>query len=235
MVPGAVGASAGAALPRPRGRRGAAVVALVALGVLVLLYLAYVGTALGQRLDVRVLVQAQRLPFAADASLARVAAPVLLALLALVVGPTALVRRDWRSVVVAVLAVPLSAGGATLLKRELPRPDLGDNAYGFNTFPSVHVATTAALCLAVLILCPAAWESWVTPLALVLLLVACVYNVTGFAHRPSDVAAGLCVATAVAAALRALTGDAPGEAKGDATGDATGGPHPASSGPGGAA
>ncbi|MGC5166874.1 phosphatase PAP2 family protein [Luteimicrobium sp. DT211] len=161
-----------------------------------LVYLVEVCTRAGQRQDVVVFARFQALPLGEHAGLIRDGVPIALGAVALVLGVRAVARRAARPVVAQALVVALAAVGSELLKATLPRPFHGTFAYVENTFPSSHMATTTALACAVLVLWGTArWRPEVAFVVVLLMLVAGIYNVTGFAHRPSDVVGGVLVAT----------------------------------------
>lgn len=164
----------------------------------VLVYLVNVCTEPGQRQDVVVFARFQALPLGEHAGLIRDGVPILLGAAALVLGGQAVARRAVRPVVAQVLVAVLAAVGSELLKAALPRPFHGVHAYVYNTFPSSHMATTAALACAVVALWGTGrWRREGAFVVVLLTLVASVYNVTGFAHRPSDVVGGVLVALAL--------------------------------------
>ncbi|GMA24905.1 hypothetical protein GCM10025864_26640 [Luteimicrobium album] len=164
----------------------------------VLVYLVEVGTEAGQRHDVVVFARFQAVPLGEHAGVIRDGVPILLGVAVVVLAVRAVIRRAVRPVVAQVVAVLLAAAGSEALKETLSRPFHGTFAYVENTFPSSHMATTAALACAVVALWGMPrWRAEATFVVVLLTLVAAVYNVTGFAHRPSDVVGGVLVATAL--------------------------------------
>lgn len=114
----------------------------------------------------------------------------------------ALRRGLWGTVLRCGTLVALASGLATWLRRLLPRPDLGDPTYPFNTWPSGHVAATTSLFMVALILAPMRSPS--SPFstgASLLIAVAAGSSVATLAHRPSDVAGSILVVTALTVAL----------------------------------
>ena len=125
---------------------------------------------------------------------------VALAVIALVLGGSALRRHAWRELGAAALTTGLSVGAARVLRAEvLSRPDLGNFAYPQNTLPSTHVAAAAALTAAVLLLWPRRRPWWLSDAATVVVIVACAGNLIGHAHRPSDALASLLLVASVTA------------------------------------
>jgi membrane-associated phospholipid phosphatase len=179
------------------------VTAGVLLVACALLYAVAVGTAAGQTVDIRLFSAAQ----AWNPTLEPLVAPLrpgIPVVLAVACGAAAAVRL-WRAAPGPVVRVGVGVGVtvavALLLKRVLERPYLGDAGYVENTYPSGHVAVSAALALALLTLCsPAAARALVLPVALVV-AAACVVNVVGHAHRPADTLGALLLAAAVHATV----------------------------------
>ncbi|MHA7133379.1 phosphatase PAP2 family protein [Oerskovia turbata] len=175
---------------------GAGVVcALVFAGV----YVVAVRTLPGQEADNGAFVSWQQLnPFlGAFAQVLRPALPVALGVVCAVLGVLALRSRRWlavgRSAAVVVVTVVLARW---LRDGLLDRPNLADLAYPHNTLPSGHVAVTAALCVAVVLLWPRR-SVWLVVWAVVVSLAACVASLLQHAHRPSDVVASLLLVGAV--------------------------------------
>jgi membrane-associated phospholipid phosphatase len=163
-------------------------------------YAAGVRTAAGQRLDANLLTQLEKLPFRDAAGTIRTSVVVLAAAVAVGVALTSLWTRRWRAVGAAAISVALSLWLAELLKASLQRPDPGHVADSSNTFPSAHMATTTALCVAVVVLWPRAEDRVVVGVLVVFALgFEAAYNVAGHAHRPSDVVGGFLLAVAVSA------------------------------------
>jgi hypothetical protein len=180
----------------------------------VLVYLVEVGTAAGQRQDAVAFARFQAVPLADLAGAIRDGVPIALGLVVVMLGVQAVMRGGVRAVVAQVLAVALAAAGSELLKDVLVRPFHGVHAYVYNTFPSSHMATTVALGCAVLALWGTArWRAEALFVVVLLVVVAGTYNVTGFAHRPSDVVGGALVATAVEGFLLAAFGLGAGRAR----------------------
>src|SRR5687768_17795442 len=105
----------------------------------VLVYLAFVWTRVGQQLDAVAFSVAGTVassPVDVLFSHTRTAVVVGLGAMAAVAGVFALIQRRLRVVSMALLLVAASVGLARALRAELPRPYLGDFAYGYNTLPS---------------------------------------------------------------------------------------------------
>lgn len=119
-------------------------------------------------------------------------------------------RRCWWFVTRSAAFIVGAYVGARLLRDSLPRPDLGDPVYPYNTWPSAHAATATAL-----VLVAAGFHSahehpvrsrrvWTVVLAVVAGL-----SVAALAHRPSDVLCSiLFVGAASLAFLRSPAGRA---------------------------
>lgn len=193
-------------------RRAVVAVSSCAIG-LAMTYVIAVLTLPGQWLDDEVFGLAQRLgvgplgewlPF-----LARRVLPVLLAGAVIGAGAWSLWSARWHECFMALVIVVGSVAPAHLLRRVLPRPEYG-YSYPFNTLPSTHVALVAALvvALAVLVVPRPVWFDRVLVGCVVL---ACIGNVVGHAHRPSDALASLFLVGAVAACVGLVAGpDRPG-------------------------
>ncbi|PJI94126.1 phosphatase PAP2 family protein [Luteimicrobium subarcticum] len=194
-----------------RGWRGARASAgvLCLLGFLSL-YAVAVRTVAGQRYDAEIFGAAQRVPFGGHAQIPRVGVP--LTLLGVLCGCVlvALRRRRGQAIFCAAASCLLTVAAAAAAQQVLGRPRLGAFAYPYNTYPSDHVAVTAALGLAVLMLWPRPrWFGQMLLGVVALVWMACVYNVVGFAHRPSDVLGGVMLAGGVAAVVVAVVGLGP--------------------------
>lgn len=171
----------------------------------VIVYGIAVLTVPGQWLDDEALGLVQRIPpdqlRAGLPVAARVALPFgVMIVLALVAG-WGLVHRNTQRVLTA-LAIPLvSVPLARLLRMILPRPDHG-YSYVVNTLPSTHVAIVASAAVVIAMMWPARRPRWLVMSLGVVVLVACLGNVVGHAHRPSDVVASVLLVAAVAGASR---------------------------------
>ncbi|MFC8597449.1 phosphatase PAP2 family protein [Isoptericola sp. NPDC057191] len=158
-----------------------------------------VRTAAGQRLDVAAFGDVSLLHdlFGTPAGWLRDAAPVLLAAAALVLGVLALAHGRWRSATAGALATGAALAAATVLRDVvLDRPMLGGHGYAQNTLPSGHVAAVTALALAVLLLWPGvrpAPPRWAVVGGAGVVAAAAGASVVTYAHRPSDVVAGVLV------------------------------------------
>ncbi|MFC8733022.1 phosphatase PAP2 family protein [Luteimicrobium sp. NPDC057192] len=191
------------------------VTAAVSVVGLVLVYLVEVCTDAGQRQDVLVFARFQALPLAEHAGAIRDGVPIALGVATVALAVRAVRRGAVRAVVAQVVVVGLAALGSELLKDVLVRPFHGTYAYTYNTFPSSHMATTAALACAVLALWGTArWRAEATFVVVLLVALAGTYNVTGFAHRPSDVVGGVLIATALEGFTLAALGLGAGRARG---------------------
>ena len=174
---------------------------------LVLVYVTAVLTVPGQWLDDEVFGLAQDLPFAplrpTLPTLGRRIVPAAGLAVVAGVGVWALMARRWIQVGRAVVVVALSVTLARGLRVVLPRPAHG-YSYDANTLPSTHVAVVAACAVAVLIMWPPRRPAWLGLAGIALVWVACVGNVVGYAHRPSDVVASVLLVAAVAGTVLAV-------------------------------
>jgi membrane-associated phospholipid phosphatase len=174
-----------------------AVTVVCVLG-LAAVYALFVRTGHGQSVDATLFGRFQQLPYGGSAGLIRDGVIVVASGVVAVLAVIALWHRRWRVTSAALVPVLVSLWLAELLKVSLDRPYLGSHAYPQNTFPSAHMATATALAIAVVVLWPRAGDRWsVAVAALIAVALEAVYNVTGFAHRPSDVVGGFLLAIAV--------------------------------------
>lgn len=203
------GQAGGGAARAPR--RRAVLLPVVTAAAFGLVYALAVRTGAGQRWDAGSFSDVVVLHDAAGGffRLLRDSLPLLLAV-AVVPAGVAVAARAWRRLAAAAVVLAVSATGARVLRDHvLTRPDLGDNGYPQNSFPSGHVAVAAALCVAFVLLWPggagrAVVASWGTVAAL-----SAVANVVTFAHRPADVVGSLLlVGTVAAATVQALRPEA---------------------------
>lgn len=179
-------------------------VALVAVVVDLEIYVVAVRTIAGQRLDAELFGRFQHVPGGASSTAIRNTIPALLAVALAALAAYGLWRRRWTTVVAHTLAVAVTLASAEVLKQVLARPYYGTFAYTQNTFPSGHMAFSAALAFAVLALWPRRPSRVVIGGTAAVLAVEALYNVVGFAHRPSDVLGALLLAVAVAACAAAV-------------------------------
>ncbi len=174
-----------------------------------------VRTASGQELDIEIFARAQTgsAAWLRTAGLLRGGLPLVLGTAAAVLAVVAARGRAWSDLVRAVVVVAGATGLAHALKSVLARPYLGEHGYTTNTFPSGHVAATAALGVALVILWPSARRAPAVLLAVATSTLACVVAVVGHAHRPSDALGALLLVGAVTAlAAAAAVGTRPGPA-----------------------
>lgn len=199
--------SSRASAESPDTDRGVALArATVCLAATIAFYLLAVWTPSGQILDSGLMgLGFAPLPRPIEAlELLRKGSLPVLAGLAIVAGASALRRRRWGLLLRSAVLTGISVGASTLARRLLPRPDLGDPIYPFNTWPSGHVAASAALIVSAFVLAPAGWQTpWTRRVAAVTLVVVAGASVATLAHRPSDVlSAMLWVATLTAMLFR---------------------------------
>lgn len=180
----------------------AAVVALVCLyGVAVL-------TVPGQWLDDQIFGWVQRPPYGPLRDVlpiaARVVLPFAVLLVLVLVAVWRLAVGRW-AVVAGALLVPLvSIPLARWLRVSLPRPDHG-YSYVDNTMPSTHATVVVAAVVAVAMMWPSQRSAWLGWCLGGVAAVACLGNVVGHAHRPSDVLASVLLVIAVAGVVRGLS------------------------------
>lgn len=182
--------------------------ALAAVVVLLGLYGVAVLTVPGQWLDDQIFGWVQRPPYGPLRDVlptaARVVLPfAMLIALVLVAGWRLAVGR-W-AVVAGALLVPLvSIPLARWLRVSLPRPDHG-YSYVDNTMPSTHATVVVAAVVAVAMMWPSQRPAWLGWCLGGVVAVACLGNVVGHAHRPSDVLASVLLVIAVAGVVRGLS------------------------------
>ncbi len=193
-----------------RGRARGMLLAPVALLLgLIALYLWAIRTGTGQDVDVRLFAWAQSAndELSGPAGTLRKLLPVGLGAVAAVLGLMSLRRRDWRPIGTAVVIVVVSAVAARVLRDAVfDRPYLGDFGYRYNTFPSGHVALTASLASAVVVLWAGRLRGAVIAIGILITALSCVASVIGFAHRPSDALAGVLLVLLVASLTTWLPG-----------------------------
>lgn len=114
----------------------------------------------------------------------------------------------------ATLATFLLVGSTALVSSAfksgiLPRPDLGDFAYGYTTFPSGHSALSLAAVIALIWLGPRWLRPVVVPFLGSLVMIVAVISLLSFAHRGSDVVGGLFLASALGCGLVGVSAPLP--------------------------
>lgn len=174
---------------------------------LMVLYLWAVRTEAGQRWDIELFARLQSVDDGMQqaASTLRWLLPAVLAVPCAMLAAVRLRARSITAVVAAVLIGVLSVGLARVLRLDvLERPELGDYGYAYNTYPSGHVAATAALAVAVLILTARRWRLLAAVGVVPLVALACVASVIGHAHRPSDVLGAVLLVGSVTGLVLAL-------------------------------
>ncbi len=180
-------------------------VSLASTVAFTVLYLVFVRTDEGQRLDQSALrhlgwsTQARR-------SVSTVLDVITIGGMALVLAGCvviALARRRWSLAVGAVVLVGLSNLAAQLLKHQiLTRPDLGRS--DLNSFPSGHTTVAASIAMAALLVVPRSMRWLVAVLGSVSVAVTGVGTVVAGWHRPSDVVAALLLTLAVGSSVVAV-------------------------------
>lgn len=135
-------------------------------------------------------------------NLYRLAAPVLIVLVAAAFGVVALVERRWVDAVKAAVIVVGSLLLSEALKLSVPGPTIGGARLADNTFPSGHVAVAVSGVIALGVLLP--WRSWRWPVmgsAVIATVLVAWTSTLSFAHRPSDVIGGALVSGVVGSAV----------------------------------
>ena len=169
-----------------------------------LLYLVFVRTHAGQRVDEAALsgrLASFHARHAADQLLTTISVGSLALVLVLLTGQ-ALLRRRIAQAVVAVAVVLGAVALTEVLKHVvLPRPELVPTAIPSNSFPSGHTTTAFAVGIAAALAAPPRWRRAVAVGALLYGTATGVATIAAGWHRPSDVAGALLVATGWAAAV----------------------------------
>jgi membrane-associated phospholipid phosphatase len=181
-----------------------AALALGCAAALVVLYVLFVHTHAGQRIDEAALhgrLGSQRARHAADDLLTTISVGSLAVVLVLLAAQ-ALMRRRVALAVVA-LAVVLGAVTTTEVLKHvvLSRPELVSSPIPRNTFPSGHTTTAFAVGIAAALAAPPRWRRLVAAGAFVYGTAIGVATIAAGWHRPSDVAGALLVVTGWAAAV----------------------------------
>lgn len=133
---------------------------------------------------------------------------LLLALLcaAAVAGVECIIRRRWVAAIAGCALIGATAVAGLLLKSGLPRPDLGDQAYLYQTFPSGHAAVSLAAVVATIWFGP----RWLRPIVVLVMGSVAVFiamaSLLSFAHRASDIVGGALMVGAFAGATSAMLG-----------------------------
>ncbi len=171
---------------------------------LVVLYLVFVRTHAGQRVDDAALVGRLASPRGRQAAsdlLTTISAGSVALVLALLAAQ-ALVRRRVALAVVA-FAVILGAVATTEVLKHLvlPRPYLVSSPIPQNTFPSGHTTTAFAVGIAAALAAPPRWRRLVAAGAFLYGTAIGVATIAAGWHRPSDVAGALLVVTGWASAV----------------------------------
>jgi membrane-associated phospholipid phosphatase len=104
----------------------------------------------------------------------------------------ALVRRNWRTLLVALVAAAAATASAQLLKYAiLARPDLAVEGYASNSFPSGHTTVAAASALVVFLVASPRMRPMVAGWGTAFAVLAGLATLANQWHRPSDVIAAL--------------------------------------------
>lgn len=121
--------------------------------------------------------------------------PTVSVIVALVVtGVISLIRRNWRTLLIALGAAAAAVISAQLLKYGiLNRPDLGVLGYAGNSFPSGHTTVAAAAALVVFLVAGPRLRPLMAVAGTAFAVLAGVATLANQWHRPSDVIASLLV------------------------------------------
>jgi membrane-associated phospholipid phosphatase len=177
-----------------RAARRALGVALAGTVALAAIYLVFVQSADGQRLD-QVALDHLAARYSSRQAVADWLRDVTVGLVAVVLIACLFVAVVRRRVALGLVAVAIVAGAnvsTQLLKHEIfTRPHLG---HGWtNSLPSGHATVVTSLALAALLVAPRAWRGVVSVGSSVAVAVAGVGTVVAGWHRPSDVVAAYAV------------------------------------------
>src|SRR5690554_1225108 len=190
------------ALPQPGITWRGALLAFGFFSCAVAVFVFFIGTEVGQRLDASSFgaVVWLRAEIGVWAEWLRdiltVVAGVILVALLLV----ALVRQRLRDATAAGAVAALSLIVSTLLKEFIERPFLGEYGYLVNTFPSSRAAVTVGALIGSYWLLRGALRRPLVLLPLLILGAATgLFQVVSYAHRPSDVLGGALLAGMLAA------------------------------------
>ncbi|MBD2758949.1 hypothetical protein IEE94_05450 [Yimella sp. cx-573] len=183
--------------------------ALAALGVLLTVYVVFVCTGVGQRLDNRIWSwTGGTFDRGTQPDLVSVVRRVVPVLGGVILLGHSVFRRSWRLLVVGLAVWIVATGIAYLLREVLPRPLLGNNGgKPVNSFPSTHVALAATPFIAVLVL-DAVRRELMAVYALVVLGVV-LGNTLLMVHRFSDGLGSVALAVAVTTTSCLIAGRKP--------------------------
>jgi membrane-associated phospholipid phosphatase len=174
-------------------------------------YGVFVATLPGQWLDAQIFGVAQSVAQGPLSSvipaLGRQALLPFLAVVALLLGVSALFHGRLREVLFAALTIGASTGLAPVLRlRVLERPDYGWLGYPHNTMPSTHMAAVSSLVVAAVVLWNRPVRAWLVWTAAAMAALGGAGNVVGYAHLPSDVFASVFLVAALAALAGGVCG-----------------------------
>jgi membrane-associated phospholipid phosphatase len=171
--------------------------ALALAALFVVIYLFFVRTYAGQIVDERAFIGANS---AHDAfvALARhfldvlpVAALGAGLVTVVIIG---LVRRNWRVLIVAAIAVAGANASTELLKYTfLSRPETGATFLLSNSFPSGHTTVAASVALAIFLVSSPRYRAVVAVCGAIFAIATGAFTLVSQWHRPSDVIAGFLV------------------------------------------
>jgi len=189
---------------RPLRPQPLAALTLACAAGLVVLYLVFVRTHAGQRVDEAALagrLASPRARAAASDLLTTISVGSVALVLALLAGQ-ALVRRRLALAVVALAVILGAVSTSELLKHALlMRPELVASPIPQNSFPSGHTTTAFAVGVAAALAAPIRWRRLAAAGAFLYGTAIGVATIAAGWHRPSDVAGALLVVTGWAAAV----------------------------------
>ncbi len=171
--------------------------ALVLVAAFVLIYLLFVRTYVGQIVDERAFIGATSSKDSIVTFARRFLGVLPFVAIAGGLGATviiALIRRNWRVLIVAGVAVLAANASTAALKHDfLGRPQTGATLNLSNSFPSGHTTVAASVALAIFLVSSPRFRPLIAVLGAVFSIVAGVFTLISQWHRPSDVIAGLLV------------------------------------------
>ncbi len=213
-------ASASDAYVGARSRTGARVsVAGLAVTVVVLLWWLAVNTQVGQLLDSTAMqAVSSRLDFRGLVSLhfTKAVNETTVAIAVLIAFAVAAARRQLGLGIRVLLMLAVANGLTQLLKVILVRPDFNIGHSLVNSFPSGHVAATASIAVALVVVFPVRGRGMVAFLGFLITAVTSVAVIATAWHRPSDVLASLAIVGASAMILLPTEWDREGTGNGSA-------------------
>ena len=171
---------------------------------LVVVYVVFVRTHAGQRIDEAALhgrLASERADDAASQLLTTIGIGSLALVLVVLAGQALLRRRAALAVVAVVVVVGALTLTEVLKHLVLVRPELVPTPIDHNSFPSGHTTTAFAVGIAATLAAPPRWRRAVAAGALLYGAAIGIATIAAGWHRPSDVAGAMLVVTGWAAAV----------------------------------